>query len=162
MVSSGVMYPGTFDPLTNGHAEIIQRAAGMFGRVIVAVAASPAKTPLFHLDERISLVEAVVGDVAGVSVAGYDGLTVDFAREHDLKAILRGLRAVSDFEYEFQLATMNRHLAPDVETVFLTPTEEFMFVSSSLVREIAAMGGDVSAFVDPHVLIALQQRLQSI
>ena len=162
MVSSGVMYPGTFDPLTNGHAEIIQRAAGMFGRVIVAVATNPAKTPLFDLEQRISLIEAVVGDIPGVSVAGYSGLTVEFARDHGLKAIVRGLRAVTDFEYEFQLATMNRHLAPDVETIFLTPTEEFMFVSSSLVREIAAMGGDVSAFVHPHVLEALQHSLQSI
>ncbi len=162
MVSSGVMYPGTFDPLTNGHAEIIQRAAGMFGRVIVAVATSPAKKPLFDIDQRVSLIKAVVGDTPGVSVAAYSGLTVDFAREHDLKAIVRGLRAVTDFEYEFQLATMNRHLAPDVETIFLTPTEEFMFVSSTLVREIAAMGGDVSAFVHPDVLAALQQSLQSI
>ena len=153
---SGVMYPGTFDPLTNGHAEIIQRAADVFGRVIVAVASSPAKTPLLGLDERIRLIEAVVGDVPGVSVAGYDGLTVEFARDNDLKAIVRGLRAVTDFEYEFQLATMNRHLAPDVETIFLTPTEEYMFVSSSLVREIAAMGGDISAFVHPLVLEALE------
>ena len=157
-MASGVMYPGAFDPLTNGHAELIQRAASTFDRVIVAVAASPAKTPLFSLEERINLIESVVGDIQGVSVEGYDGLTVDFAREHDLKAILRGLRAVSDFEYEFQLATMNRHLAPDVESIFMTPTEEFMFVSSTLVREIAAMGGDVSGFVHPNVLAALQER----
>jgi len=155
------MYPGTFDPLTNGHAEMIHRAANMFGRVVIAVASSPAKTPLFDLDERISLIKAVVGDLDGVSVAGYDGLTVDFAREHDLKAIVRGLRAASDFEYEFQLATMNRHLAPDIETVFLTPTEEYMFVSSSLVREIAAMNGDVSGFVHPNVLQALKQRFRN-
>ena len=160
-MSSGVMYPGTFDPMTNGHAEIVQRAAGMFDRVIVAVAASPAKTPLLDLEQRIGLIETVVGDIPGVSVAGYSGLTVDFARENDLKGIVRGLRAVTDFEYEFQLATMNRHLAPDVETIFLTPTEEFMFVSSSLVREIAAMGGDVSAFVHPLVLEALNDRLGS-
>jgi pantetheine-phosphate adenylyltransferase len=152
------MYPGTFDPLTNGHTELIHRAVSTFGRVVVAVAASPAKTPLFSLEERIGLIQSVVGDVEGVSIEGYDGLTVDFARAHDLKAILRGLRAVSDFEYEFQLATMNRHLAASIETVFLTPTEEFMFVSSTLVREIAAMGGDVSGFVHPTVLAALLER----
>jgi pantetheine-phosphate adenylyltransferase len=156
------MYPGTFDPLTNGHAEIVQRAAGMFDRVIVAVAASPAKTPLLDLEQRIGLIEAVLGDIPGVSVAGYSGLTVDFAREHKLKGIVRGLRAVTDFEYEFQLATMNRHLAPDIETIFLTPTEEYMFVSSSLVREIAAMGGDVSAFVHPLVLEALNGCLRTV
>jgi pantetheine-phosphate adenylyltransferase len=155
---SGVMYPGTFDPLTNGHAELIRRAATTFGRVIVAVAASPSKTPLFSLDERIAMIESIVGDIDGVSVAGYTGLTVEFAREHDLQAILRGLRAASDFEYEFQLATMNRHLASDIETVFLTPTEEFMFVSSTLVREIAALGGDVSGFVPPEVNRALRER----
>lgn len=155
-MASGVMYPGTFDPLTNGHTELIRRAASTFGRVVVAVAASPSKTPLFSLKERIDLIESVVADIEGVSVEGYDGLTVDFAREYELKAILRGLRAVTDFEYEFQLAAMNRHLAADIETVFLTPTEEFMFVSSTLVREIAAMGGDVSGFVHPNVLAALQ------
>lgn len=155
---SGVMYPGTFDPLTNGHAELIRRAADTFGRVIVAVAASPSKTPLFSLDERIAMIESVVGDLGDVSVAGYTGLTVEFARAHELKAILRGLRAVSDFEYEFQLATMNRHLASDIETVFLTPTEEFMFVSSTLVREIAALGGDVSGLVPPAVNRALRER----
>jgi pantetheine-phosphate adenylyltransferase len=152
------MYPGTFDPLTNGHAELIRRAADTFGRVIVAVAASPSKTPLFSLDERIAMIESVVGDLGDVSVAGYTGLTVEFARAHELKAILRGLRAVSDFEYEFQLATMNRHLASDIETVFLTPTEEFMFVSSTLVREIAALGGDVSGLVPPAVNRALRER----
>jgi pantetheine-phosphate adenylyltransferase len=160
-VVSGVLYPGTFDPLTNGHAEIIQRAAAMFGRMVIAVAANPAKTPLFNLDERIGQIEAVVGDISGVSVAGYDGLTVEFARANDLNAIVRGLRAVTDFEYEFQLATMNRHLAPDIETIFLTPTEEFMFVSSSLVREIAALGGDVTRFVSPQVDVALKQRFQN-
>ena len=155
------MYPGTFDPLTNGHTQLIRRAAEMFDRVVIAVAASPAKTPLFDLEERIALIEAVTSDIAGVSVAGYSGLTVDFAREHNLQAILRGLRAVTDFEYEFQLATMNRHLAPDIETIFLTPTEEFMFVSSTLVREIAALDGDVAKFVHPQVLNALQRKLSS-
>ena len=160
-MASGVLYPGTFDPLTNGHAAIIQRAAAMFDHVVVAVAASPAKTPLFNLDERIGQIEAVVSDISGVSVAGYDGLTVEFARANDLKVIVRGLRAVTDFEYEFQLATMNRHLAPDIETIFLTPTEEFMFVSSSLVREIAALGGDVTRFVSPQIDAALKQRFQN-
>ncbi len=157
-MATGAMYPGTFDPFTNGHEEMVRRAAKLFGRVVIAVAASPAKRPLFALDERIALIRSVVGDVREIEVIGYEGLTVDFARQVDVGVIIRGLRAVSDFEYEFQLATMNRHLAQDIETVFLTPTEEFMFVSSTLVREIAALGGEVAAFVNPEVDKALQLR----
>jgi pantetheine-phosphate adenylyltransferase len=154
-MAAGALYPGTFDPFTNGHEEMVRRAAGLFSRVIVAVAASSKKQPVFDLTRRIELINAVVGDLDNVAVVGYEGLTVEVAHKHDTKVIIRGLRAVSDFEYEFQLATMNRHLAGDVETIFLTPTEEFMFVSSTLVREIAALGGDVSAFVHPAVNQAL-------
>ena len=155
-----VMYPGTFDPVTRGHEELVRRTVRLFDRVVVAVAASPKKAPLFTLDERVDLVQRVLGDLPQVSVTGYDGLTVEFARREGLGAIVRGLRAVSDFEYEFQLATMNRHLTADVETVFLTPTEEFMFVSSTLVREIASYGGDVTSFVHPVVAAALPSKFK--
>jgi pantetheine-phosphate adenylyltransferase len=157
-MATGALYPGTFDPFTNGHEELVRRAAGLFGRVIVAVAASPKKEPLFDLDQRIELIKSVVGDLPDIEVVGYEGLTVEVAHQHNASVIIRGLRAVSDFEYEFQLATMNRHLAGDVETVFLTPTEEFMFVSSTLVREIAALGGDVSGFVAKSVNQALSDQ----
>ncbi len=150
------MYPGTFDPVTRGHEDILRRCAKLFDHVVVAVAASPRKKPLFALDERVELIEVVLDGLDNVTVTGYDGLTVDFAREHELAAIVRGLRAVSDFEFEFQLATMNRHLSEEIETVFLTPTEQYNFVSSSLVREIAEHGGDVSDFVLPHVEACLQ------
>ena len=150
------MYPGTFDPVTRGHEDILRRCAKLFDHVVVAVAASPRKKPLFALDERVELIEVVLDGLDNVTVTGYDGLTVDFAREHELAAIVRGLRAVSDFEFEFQLATMNRHLSEEIETVFLTPTEQYNFVSSSLVREIAEHGGDVSDFVHPHVEACLQ------
>jgi pantetheine-phosphate adenylyltransferase len=156
----GAMYPGTFDPITRGHEELVRRAARLFDRVVVAISASPKKAPLFSLEERVGLAKEVLADVAGVSVTGYDDLTIEFARRHDLGAIVRGLRAVSDFEYEFQLATMNRHLTDEDETVFLTPTEHFMFVSSSLIREIAEYGGDVSAFVHPVVEAGLKRKLQ--
>lgn len=151
----GAVYPGTFNPLTRGHEDLVRRASKLFDRVIVAVAASPGKSPLFSLEERVGLASNVLGDIPGVSVTGYDGLTVDFAEEHGLKVIVRGLRAVSDFEYEFQLATMNRNLTERVETVFLTPTEHYTFVSSSLVREVAELGGDVASFVHPEVAAAL-------
>jgi pantetheine-phosphate adenylyltransferase len=159
-MSVGVMYPGTFDPITRGHEEIVRRAAALFEKVVVAIASSPGKAPLFSLEERVELASEVLTDVPGVSVTGYEGLTVDFAREHGLRAIIRGLRAVSDFEYEFQLATMNRRLTDAVETVFLTPTENFTFVSSSLIREIAAFGGDVTPFVHPSVAAALEARFE--
>ncbi|HHQ15075.1 MAG TPA: pantetheine-phosphate adenylyltransferase [Chromatiales bacterium] len=155
---TGAMYPGTFDPLTNGHHELVRRAAHIFDRVVVAVAASPHKQPMFTLDERTRLAREVLSDIPNVSVDSYSGLTVDYAREHDLAAVIRGLRAVSDFEHEFQLSSMNRHLSPDVETVFLCPEAEYMFISSTLVREVAALGGDVSGLVHPAVEQALKER----
>lgn len=154
----GAAYPGTFNPLTRGHEDLVRRASKLFDRVVVAIAASPGKSPLFSLEERVALASSVLGDIPGVSVTGYDGLTVDFAQQQGLQVIIRGLRAVSDFEYEFQLATMNRHLTERVETVFLTPTEHFTFVSSSLVREVAELGGDVSSFVHPEVAAALADK----
>ena len=153
----GVMYPGTFDPITNGHCDLVSRAAKLFDEVVVAVAASPAKSPLFDLETRIRLAREALADVPQARVEGYSGLTVEFARSHGLQAVLRGLRAASDFEHEFQLAGMNRHLDPSIETVYLTPSESNAHVSSSLVREIAGMGGDVSNFVHPAVVKALEE-----
>jgi pantetheine-phosphate adenylyltransferase len=153
----GAMYPGTFDPLTNGHYDLVRRAAGIFERVVVAVAANPGKAPLFTIDERVELARQVLGDIPNVEVTGYSGLTVDFAKQHGLSVVVRGLRAVSDFEFEFQLATMSRHLTDKVDYVFLTPTEQFNFISSTLIREIASLGGDVSQFVHPIVKDALAQ-----
>lgn len=150
-------YPGTFDPITNGHTDLVRRAASIFDRVIVAVAANAGKTPLLPLDLRVDLVRRVLADVPNVEVTGYAELTVEFARRRGASVIIRGLRAVSDFEFEFQLANMNRHLARDIETVFLTPHEPFSFISSSLVREIATLGGDVSQFVHPIVEEALKK-----
>jgi pantetheine-phosphate adenylyltransferase len=150
------MYPGTFDPITNGHFELVRRASRLFDRVVVAIAASPGKTPAFDLEQRIELACIVLADLPNVSVEGYEGLTVEYAMANKLSIIIRGLRAVSDFEYEFQLASMNRHLQEDVETVFMTPTDEYSFLSSSLVREIASLGGDVSKFVHPNVVRALR------
>lgn len=157
-MTAGAMYPGTFDPITNGHVDLVRRAATVFDRVVVAVARDTGKEPTFDLDERVELARSALADISHVEVASYTGLTVDFAREHGLKMILRGLRAVSDFEFEFQLATMNRHLEKDVETVFLTPSEEFTYISSSLVRQVAALGGDVSSFVPSDVEVALKRR----
>ena len=157
-MSVGAMYPGTFDPVTNGHLDLVRRAAKLFDRVVVAVAASPNKTPMFTLEERISMARTALGDVTNIVVDGYNGLTVDYVRQHGLKVIIRGLRAVSDFEYEFQLATMNRHLRSEVETIFLTPAEEYTFVSSTFVREIGVLGGDISPFVPPGVAAALARK----
>ena len=157
-MATGALYPGTFDPFTHGHEEIVRRAARLFGRVVIAMAESARKQPLFSLDERIALISGVVSDLPGVEVTGYEGLTVATARAHGVDVVIRGLRAVSDFEYEFQLATMNRHLDETVETVFMTPTEQHTFVSSTLVREIAKLDGDVSGFVHPSVNAALQQK----
>jgi pantetheine-phosphate adenylyltransferase len=153
----GALYPGTFDPITNGHHDLVRRAAAIFDRVVVAVAANPGKAPLFTLEERVDLAREVLRDIPNVEVSGYTGLTVDFARENNLRVIVRGLRAVSDFEFEFQLATMSRHLSDQVDYVFMTPTEQFNFISSTLVREIASHGGDVSQFVHPAVGAALAQ-----
>jgi len=153
------MYPGTFDPITLGHEDLVRRANRVFDKVVIAIASDTvSKAPMFNLEERVDLAKAAVGDIDGVEVMGYEGLTVDFARDNDLSVIIRGLRAVSDFEYEFQLAAMNRHLTEDVETVFLTPTDKYTFISSSLVREIASLGGDISEFVSPKVKLALMER----
>jgi pantetheine-phosphate adenylyltransferase len=152
------MYPGTFDPITLGHEDLVRRALRLFDKVVVAIAENPGKEPMFTVQERVQLAETTLADLDNVEVTGYSGLTVDFARENNLQVIVRGLRAVSDFEYEFQLASMNRHLTDEVETAFLTPTERFTFISSSLVREIASMGGDVTDFVSPKVKLALLDR----
>jgi pantetheine-phosphate adenylyltransferase len=154
---NGAMYPGTFDPITNGHHDLVRRAASIFDRVVVAVASNPGKTPLFTVEERVDLARQVLQDVPNVEVTGYSGLTVDFAVKRGLRVVVRGLRAVSDFEFEFQLATMNRHLSDQVDYVFLTPAEQFNFISSTLVREIASFGGDVRQFVHPVVAAALQR-----
>lgn len=152
---SAALYPGTFDPITSGHHDLVRRASKIFTRVVIAVAANPNKAPMFSLEERVSLAREVVAELPNVEVVGYSGLTVEFARQQGLNVIIRGLRAVSDFEFEFQLANMSRHLAPDLETVFLTPQEQFTFISSTLVREIAVLGGNVSEFVHPVVAKAL-------
>ncbi|HXR52462.1 MAG TPA: pantetheine-phosphate adenylyltransferase [Steroidobacteraceae bacterium] len=152
------IYPGTFDPITNGHKDLVHRAAGIFERVLVAVAANQGKTPMFTLEERVDIARRVLADVPNVEVAGYSGLTVDLMRERGIKVVVRGLRAVSDFEFEFQLANMQRHLLRDIETVFLTPKEQFTFISSTLIREIATYGGDASEFVDPIVVAELRKK----
>lgn len=149
------VYPGTFDPITNGHSDLVQRAAGLFDRVIVAIAANPGKTPLFDLTQRVAMAEQVLSQFENVEVCGFSDLLVDFARQNSAKVILRGLRAVSDFEYEMQLASMNRHLDTSLETVFMTPSEETSFISASLVKEIALHGGDVSKFVHESIVDAL-------
>jgi pantetheine-phosphate adenylyltransferase len=153
------MYPGTFDPITLGHEDLVRRACRLFDKVVVAIAANPSKEPMFTLDERVGLARTALAEFKNVEVTGYEGLTVDFAREHNLQVIVRGLRAISDFEYEFQLANMNRHLTDEVETAFLTPTETYTYISSSLVREICTLGGDISEFVSPGVKTALMDRV---
>jgi pantetheine-phosphate adenylyltransferase len=152
------VYPGTFDPITRGHEDLVRRAAGIFDRVLIAIAANPNKQPMFDVDERVALARGVLADQPNIEVLGYQGLTVEFARTHGLGVIVRGLRAVSDFEFEFQLANMGRHLEPDVETLFLMPKEQFTFISSTLVREIATLGGDVSQFVHPLVQAAFKRK----
>ena len=151
------IYPGTFDPVTNGHVDIITRAASLFPELVVAVASNTAKRPFFPLDMRIKLVQDAIGNLPGVSVLGFDSLLINFVHEQKARIILRGLRAVSDFEYEFQLAGMNRKLSKHVETMFLTPSEDSMFISSTLVREIAILGGDVSGFVPAAVVNAVKK-----
>jgi pantetheine-phosphate adenylyltransferase len=152
------VYPGTFDPITNGHVDLVARAAPLFERIVMGVAESPGKGPGFSLAERIELARIAVSGIPNVEVRGFNTLLADFVRLVGAGVLLRGLRAVSDFEYEFQLASMNRHLIPEVETLFLTPAEQYSFISSSLVREIARLGGDVSAFVPPAVDAALKQK----
>lgn len=154
------VYPGTFDPITNGHVDLVDRAAPLFERLIVGVAQSPGKGPALPLELRVELAKQALGQHANVEVRGFSGLLAHFVREVDAGVILRGLRAVSDFEYEFQLASMNRHLIPGVETLFLTPAEQYGFISSSLVREISRLGGDVSGFVPAAVAAALQAEWQ--
>ncbi len=160
MTKRTAIYPGSFDPLTNGHVAIIQRGLKVFDRLVVAVANNPEKKPLFSVEEREAMISAVVGDDARVEVDSFDGLLVDYARRKGVHTVLRGLRAVSDFEYEFQIANMNRHLLPDVETVFVMTGEDYFFVSARLVREVATFGGDVSAFVPASVLEALRRKLK--
>ena len=150
-----VIYPGSFDPITNGHLDVIERAAKLFDRVIVAVAVNSSKVPLFSKDQRQEQITEAVVALGNVEVNGFDGLLVDFARDQKAQAIIRGLRAVSDFEFEFQLALMNRKLEPEIETIFMMPHETYTFLSSKLVKEVAQLGGDVSAFVPPHVEHAL-------
>ena len=152
------VYPGTFDPITNGHSDLVQRAAGLFDQVIVAIAANPGKTPLFDLDHRVAMAEEVLSRFDNVEVCGFSDLLVDFVQSKNAKVILRGLRAVSDFEYEMQLASMNRHLANTLETVFMTPSEETSFISASLVKEIALHGGNVSPFVHSSIVDALESK----
>src|ERR671939_1511458 len=151
------VYPGTFDPLTRGHQDLVRRASTLFDRIIVAIADSKAKKPYFTLDDRIAMAKEVLADVKNVEVMGFTGLLTDFVRKQGARVVLRGLRAVSDFEYEFQLAGMNRNLYPEMETIFLTPSEQHMFISATLVREIALLGGDVSKFVHPHVAKKLKE-----
>ncbi len=153
------VYPGSFDPVTNGHTDLIQRAARLFPKVIVAVAARSSKHSVFSLEERVDLARTVLAGWPTVTVCGFDGLLVEFMRQQGASVILRGLRAVSDFEYEFQLASMNRRLAPELETLFLTPAEQYAYISSSLVREIAALNGDVSPFVHSTVQAALKRKI---
>jgi pantetheine-phosphate adenylyltransferase len=151
------VYPGTFDPITRGHEDLVRRAARLFDHMIVAVADSKSKKPFFSLDDRIQMAREVLAGIPNIEVIGFAGLLMDFMREHQAKVIIRGLRAVSDFEYEFQMAGMNRNLYPDVETVFLTPGEQYMFISATMVREIATLGGDVSHFVNPLVAARIQR-----
>ena len=154
------IYPGTFDPLTRGHEDVVRRAASLFDQVVVGIAQSRAKKPFFSLEERVEIAREVLGHYPNVRVASFSGLLKDFVREQDGRVIVRGLRAVSDFEYEFQMAGMNRHLLPDVETLFMTPSDQYQFISGTIVREIAQLGGDVSKFVFPSVDRWLQAKAQ--
>jgi pantetheine-phosphate adenylyltransferase len=155
------VYPGTFDPLTRGHEDLVRRAAMLFDRIVLAIADSKAKRPFFSAQERIGMAREVLADVNNVEVVGFSGLLTHFVRDQGARVVLRGLRAVSDFEYEFQLAGMNRHLYPEMETIFLTPSEQHMFISATLVREIALLGGDVAQFVHPLVAKRLKQKSTS-
>jgi pantetheine-phosphate adenylyltransferase len=158
-LTTTAIYPGTFDPITNGHSDLIVRAGKLFDRIIVAVAVNPSKKPLFSLEERVELAQHSLLGLENVEVCGFEGLLIDVAMEKKANIIIRGLRAVSDFEHEFQLASMNRKMQPEIETLFLTPAEQFTFISSSLIREIATLGGNVSDFVSPVVMSALKARV---
>ncbi|MBI3371596.1 MAG: pantetheine-phosphate adenylyltransferase [Betaproteobacteria bacterium] len=155
------VYPGTFDPFTRGHEDLVRRASRLFGELVLGIAESRAKRPFFSTEERVAMAREVLGDLKNVRIVGFSGLLINFARDNDARVIVRGLRAVSDFEYEFQLAGMNRNLYPEIETVFLTPSEQHMFISATLVREIALLGGDVAKFVHPKVQEMLAQRTRS-
>lgn len=157
---SRAIYPGTFDPITNGHTDLIVRATRIFDRIVVAIAANPDKNPLFTVDERIAMVKQICEGMNNVEVVGFDGLLINFAEEQNAHVVLRGLRAVSDFEFEFQLASANRRLNAEIETVFLTPSENHTFTAASLVKEIAAFGGDVSSFLDPRINRILSDKLE--
>ena len=155
------VYPGTFDPMTMGHVDLVKRASKLFDSVIIAIASSDSKKPMFSLEERIQIGNKIFADDPKVEVVGFSGLLVNFAKDNDANILIRGLRVVADFEYEFQLANMNRAMSPDIESVFLTPKEEYSYISSSLVKEIATMGGDVTRFVDPVTLDALNQKIKN-
>ncbi len=155
------VYPGTFDPITRGHEDLVRRASNLFDEMIVAVADSRGKSPFFTVEERVAMARETLAPFDNVRVEGFSGLLMDFLHKHDAKIILRGLRAVSDFEYEFQMAGMNRNLFPDVETLFLTPAEQYMFISATMVREIASLGGDVSPFVNPIVIPRLKAKVRN-
>ena len=161
-MNNKAVYPGTFDPMTLGHEDLVRRAARLFGHVVLAVADSRTKRPMFTLADRIDIARDTLKDAKNVSVEGFSGLLMDFVRKHKATVVVRGVRAVTDFDYEFQLAGMNRKLHPDVETVFMTPGEEYMFLSATLVREISVMGGDVSKFVSPVIAGRLQAKIQEL
>ena len=153
------LYPGTFDPITNGHIDLVERASRMFDQLLIAIAANPTKEPLFSLEERLDMTRQTLAHIDDLTVIGFEGLLIDCAAKYNAQVVLRGLRAVSDFEYEFQLAAMNQRLDPEIDTVFLTPAENYTFLSASLVKEIASLGGDVSQFLDPKVNAALKAKL---
>ncbi len=161
-MNNKAVYPGTFDPITLGHEDLVRRAAKLFDHVVLAVADSRAKRPLFTLTERIDMARTALGDVKNVTVEGFSGLLMQFVEDHDARVVLRGVRAVSDFDYEFQLAGMNRKMYPSIETVFMTPGEGHMFLSATLVREISALGGNVSKFVSPGVAKRLKAKLKAL
>ncbi|MBC8380381.1 MAG: pantetheine-phosphate adenylyltransferase [Porticoccaceae bacterium] len=155
-----IVYPGTFDPITNGHVDLIERASKLFDKIIIGIASNQKKSPLFTIDERIHLATVAVAHLDNVEIIGFDYLLVNFVKDCNAEAVMRGLRAVSDFEYEFQLANMNRALSPELESIFLTPSEKFSYISSSLIREISALKGDASKFVPPHVAAALLEKFK--
>ena len=155
-----IVYPGTFDPITNGHVDLIERAAKLFDKIVIGIASNQKKSPLFTIDERTHLATVAVAHLDNVEIKGFDYLLVNFVKDCNAEAVMRGLRAVSDFEYEFQLANMNRALSPELESIFLTPSEKFSYISSSLIREISALKGDASKFVPPHVAAALLEKFK--
>ena len=155
------LYPGTFDPPTNGHVDLIQRGAKIFDQLTVAILVNPVKNPLFTVEERVEMLREVTGSIGNVSIATFDGLMVEFARKQEATAVLRGIRAISDYEYEFQMALMNRRLAPEIETVFLQPAGRYSFVSSRMVKEVFSFGGDVTGLVPPNVLKRLRARINN-